>query len=91
MGKSESVNHRTDNTMAKGQSTRGQPMMYKTLLRKQKIEQHLIFFLCNKYTLKGHSETFPVFENKGKYYNSFIFLSRYSRNASCGLNYISVF
>jgi hypothetical protein len=54
--------------------TRGQPMMYKTLLRKLKIEQHLIFFLCNKCTLKGHSETFPVFENKGKYYNSFIFL-----------------
>jgi hypothetical protein len=52
--------------MAKGQSTRGQPMMYKTLLRKLKIEQHPIFFLCNKCTLKVHSETFPVFENKGK-------------------------
>jgi type I site-specific restriction-modification system R (restriction) subunit len=43
---------------------RGQTMMYKTLLRKLKIEQHLLFFLCNKCTLKDICETFPVFENK---------------------------
>ena len=43
---------------------RGQTMMYKTLLRKLKIEQHLLFFLCNKCTLKDICETVPVFENK---------------------------
>jgi len=52
--------------MVKRKRTRGQTMIYKTLLRKLKIGQHEIFFLCNKCTLKGHSGTFPVFENKGK-------------------------
>jgi hypothetical protein len=31
---------RTDNTMAKGKRTKGQTLIYKTLHRKQKIEQH---------------------------------------------------
>jgi len=45
---------------------KGQTMIYKTLLRTIQIDQLEILFLCNKCTLKGHSETFPVFENKGK-------------------------
>ena len=32
-------------------------MIYKTLLRTLQIDQLEIFFLCNKCTLKGHSET----------------------------------
>ena len=35
---SESVNRRTDNTMPKSKSTRGQTTIYKTLHRKLKIE-----------------------------------------------------
>jgi len=48
---------------------KGQTMIYKTLLRTLQIDQLEIFFLCNKCTLKGYSETFPVFENKGKKHN----------------------
>ena len=39
-GQSESINRRTDNTMAKRKGTKGQATIYKTLHRKQKIEQH---------------------------------------------------
>jgi hypothetical protein len=48
---------------------KGQTMIYKTLLRTLQIDQPEIFFLRNKCTLKSHSETFPVFENKGKKHN----------------------
>jgi len=34
------VNRRIDNTMVKGKRTTGQTMIYKTLHRKLKIEQH---------------------------------------------------
>jgi hypothetical protein len=41
----------------KRKRAKGQTMIYKTLLRTQQIDQLEIFFLCNKCTLKGHSET----------------------------------
>jgi len=37
-GSSESVNRRTDNTMAKRKRTKGQTTIYKTLHKKLKIE-----------------------------------------------------
>jgi hypothetical protein len=39
-GKSELVNRRTDNTIAKIKSTKGKTTIYKTLYRKLKIRQH---------------------------------------------------
>ena len=58
---------------------KGQTMIYKTLLRTLQIDQLEIFFLCNKCTLKGYSETFPVFENKGKKYNQFHLLMLFQK------------
>jgi hypothetical protein len=39
MSKSKDVNPRTDNSMSKRKRTNGKTMIYKTLYRKQKIEQ----------------------------------------------------
>ena len=36
----EAVNRRTDNTIVRKKGTKGQKMIYKTLHRKLKIEQH---------------------------------------------------